>query len=126
MNSEHANDILRKVNDMLEESKKNNDLRVKDLKTILEGLPDDMLVVIPVVDEEYVNKLYGFRRVRTVGIIEHEEEDVCDRKVLCLNGACDGADIADQVVYSDRGVLVTTVLYAYSKYDGPVNKPVNN
>ena len=103
-----------------------NDLRVKDLKTILEGLPDDMLVVIPAVDEDYVNKLYGFRRVRTVGILEDEFEEERDRKVLCINGACDGADIADQVHYSGRDVSVTTVLYAYSKYDGPVNEPVNN
>lgn len=107
-------------------SSSHNDLRVKDLKTILEGLPDDMLVVIPVVDEDYVNKLHGFRRVRTVGIIEDEYEEERDRKVLCVNGACDGADIADQVNYSGRDVSVTTVLYAYSKYDGPVNEPVNN
>ena len=104
----------------------NNDLRVKDLKTILDGLPDDMLVVIPAVDEDDVNKMYGFRRVRTVGILEDEDEDVRDRKVLCINGASNGADIADQVRYSGRDVVATTVLYAYSKYDGPVNESVNN
>lgn len=104
----------------------NNDLRVRDLKTILESLPDDMLVVIPAVDEDYVNKLYGFRRARTVGILENEDEEERDRKVLCINGACDGADIADQVRYSGRDVSAITVLYAYSKYDGPVNEPVNN
>ena len=102
----------------------NNDLRVKDLKTILEKLPDDMLVIIPVMDADDVNNIDGFRRVRTVGILVDEYEDVCDRKVLCLNGAANGADIADQIRYSGRGVSVETVLYAYSKYDGPVEESV--
>lgn len=101
-----------------------NDLRVKDLKTILEKLPDDMLIIIPVVDENDVNNINGFRRARTVGIIEDEYEDDRDRKVLCINGAANGADIADQVHFSGRDVSVTTVLYAYSKYDGPVIEPV--
>lgn len=99
-----------------------NDLRVKDLKIILERLPDDMLVVIPVVDEEDVNQLYGFRKVRTAGILECESEK--DRKVVCLNGATNGMDIADQVKFSDRDVSVSMILYGYSKYDGPVMEPV--
>lgn len=102
-----------------------NDLRVKDLKTILKKLPDDMLIIIPVVDENDVNNIDGFRRARTVGIIEDEYEDDRDRKVLCINGAANGADIADQVQFSGRDVSVTTVLYAYSKYDGPVIEPVH-
>ncbi len=97
-----------------------NDLRVKDLKAILEGLPDDMLVIIPVVDEDNVNRMCGFRKVRTAGILEDEDEDENDQRVLCLNGAKDGADIADQVHFSGRDVSVTAVLYGYSKYDGPV------
>lgn len=101
-----------------------NDLRVKDLKTILEKLPDDMLVVIPVVDVDDVNDISGFRRVRTAGILVNEYEEICDRKVLCLNGATNGADIADQIHFSDRDVSVETVLYGYSKYDGPVEEPV--
>ena len=103
-----------------------NDLRVKDLKTILDGLPDEMMIVIPVVDEDDVNKIYGFRRVRTVGILEDQYEEECDKKVLCINGAASGADIADQVYFSGRDVSMTNILYGYSKYDGPVNEPVNN
>ena len=53
-----------------------NDLRVKDLRIILEGLPDDMLIIIPVVDENDVNHIYGFRKVRTAGILEDEYEDL--------------------------------------------------
>lgn len=102
----------------------NNDLRVKDLKTILEGLPDDMLIIIPIMDEDDVNRIYGFRKVRTVGILEDEYEDDRDRKALCLNGAANGADIADQIDFSGRDVSVKTILYAYSKYDGPVVEPV--
>ena len=102
-----------------------NDLRVKDLKTILERLPDDMLVIIPVVDENDVNHIDGFRKVRTVGILECEHENDRDRRALCLNGATNGADIVDQVCYSGLDVSATTVLYGYSKYDGPVEEPVN-
>ncbi len=102
----------------------NNDLRVKDLKTILEKLPDDMLIVIPVIDANDVNNIDGFRKVRTAGILVSETEDFCDRKVLCLNGAANGADIADQVHFSDIEVSVETILYGYSKYDGPVEESV--
>lgn len=101
-----------------------NDLRVKDLKTILDGLPEDMLVIIPVVDEDYVNTIRGFRNVRTVGILECLDEEPNERRALCLNGAKDGADIADQVRFSGCDVSALTVLYAYSKYDGPVVEPV--
>lgn len=102
----------------------NNDLRVKDLKTILEKLSDDMLIIIPVVDVYDVNNINGFRRVRTAGILVSENEDPHDRKVLCLNGAVNGADIADQIHFSDCDVSVETILYGYSKYDGPVEELV--
>lgn len=101
-----------------------NDLRVKDLKVILDKLPDDMLVIIPVVDEDDVNEIFGFRKVRTVGILESMHEQESDRKVLCLNGATAGADIADQIDMSDLEVSALTVLYGYSKYDGPVEESV--
>ena len=102
-----------------------NDLRVKDLKTILEKLPDDMMIVIPVIDAIDVNNIDGFRKVRTAGVLVDDYTiEPCDRKVLCLNGAAHGADIADQVRESGLEVSVETVLYAYSKYDGPVEEPV--
>lgn len=97
-----------------------NNMRVKDLKAILEGLPDDMLVIIPVVDEEDVNHIFGFRKVRTAGILEDEDEAEGERKVLCINGACDDLDISHQVHISGRDVSVTEVLYGQSVRDEEV------
>lgn len=89
---------------------KYQDMRVKDLKHILEQLPDDMAVIIPVIDEKDANHIYGFRYVRTAGVLISEGEQ--DREVLCLNAAADGQDIADQVYFSGRDVGVKNVLFA--------------
>lgn len=89
------------------------DMRVKDLKQILEQLPDDMLVIIPVIDEESVNTIYGFRKVRTAGVLTCEAEE--DREVLCLNAAYDDQDIADQVYFSGRDVDAVRVLFGESE-----------
>lgn len=91
-------------------------LSVKDLRTILEELPDSMFVVIPVVEEDNVNHILGFRKVATAGVLESEFEAEDERKVLCINGASDDQDIADQVHFSGRDVSVTTVLYGNSKH----------
>ena len=93
----------------------NINMRVKDLKHILEQLPDDMAVIIPIIDEEDANHIYGFRHVRTAGVLISEGEQ--DREVICLNAAADGQDIADQVYFSNRDVGVKEVLFGYSKYD---------
>lgn len=98
----------------MKEKKTNEFLTVGGLKTILEELPDEMFVVIPVVDEDDVNRMLGFRKVRTAGILECEFETENEKKVLCVNGASDGYDIADQVHFSGRDVSVTTVLYGKS------------
>ena len=90
-------------------------MRVKDLKHILEQLPDDMAVIIPVIDEEDANYIYGFRHVRTAGILISDGEQ--DREVLCLNAAADRQDIADQVYFSGRDVGVKNILFGVSKYD---------
>lgn len=87
------------------------DLTIKDLKSVVEKLPDDMLVVIPVVDEEDVNQIYGFRRVRTAGILVCNE----DEDALCLNGATPGIDISDQVTFSGRDVGVKEVFNNWRK-----------
>lgn len=84
-------------------------MRVKDLKSIINDLPDDMLIVIPVVDEDDVNHIYGFRKVRVAGVLVCEGED--DREVFCLNGATDEKDISDQIHNSGRDVGVKSVLY---------------
>lgn len=92
----------------------NDYLTVGDLKMILKELPDEMFVVIPVIDEDDVNHLLGFRKVKTAGVLENENEAENEQKVLCVNGASDGYDIADQVYFSGRDVSVTTVLYGKS------------
>ena len=87
-------------------------MTVKDLKEILNECPDDMPVIIPVIDEEDANHIYGFRHVRTVGILTSDgEEDAC-----CLNAAADEQDIADQVRFSGRDVGVKSILFGMSKY----------
>ena len=94
----------------------NDFMRVGELKEILKNLPDDMLIVIPVVDEDNVNSIYGFRKVRTAGILTCEYECEDEREVFCLNGTMDGMDLADQVYFSGRDVDVTKVLYGESTY----------
>ena len=91
---------------------KNKDLRIKDLKNIINDLPDDMIVVIPVVDEDDVNHIYGFRKVRTAGILVCEWED--EQKALCLNGSAKSCDISVQIHGSgkDCEIVVERVLYA--------------
>ena len=90
-------------------------MRIGDLKTVLRDLPDEMLVVIPVVDEDDVNQISGFRKVRTAGILGCQTES--EQEVLCLNGAADGQDIADQIHFSGQDVDVLNILYGKSKYD---------
>ena len=91
----------------------------KDLKKILNDLPDDMPIVIPVIDGCDVNHIYGFRYVRTAGELISDGER--DREVLCLNAAADGQDIADQVHFSGTDVSVNKILFGISKYDKKEN-----
>lgn len=84
-------------------------MTIGELKEIIKDLDDEMLMVIPVVDEEDVNHIYGFRKVRTAGILHCEAEE--HSEVLCLNGATGEKDIADQVYFSGRDVDVVDVLY---------------
>ena len=84
-------------------------MNVADLKAILETLPGEMKIVIPVVDEDDVNRIFGFRMVRTAGILFCETEE--HSEVLCLNGATKDKDIADQVAESGKDVDVKEVLY---------------
>lgn len=99
------------------------DMRVKDLKNIINDLPDDMIIVIPVIDEEDANHIYGFRKVRTAGVLVDEYEDESEKEVLCLNAAADEQDIADQVHFSGRDVSVKDILFGTSKYgNGTWNK----
>lgn len=94
-------------------TKSYKDMKVKDLKEIIKDLPDEMLVIIPVIDEDDANRIYGFRKVRTAGILNCEGEE--DRDAFCLNAAAGGQDIADQVHFSGKDVAVEEVLYGESK-----------
>ena len=93
------------------------DMKIKDLKNIIDKLPDDMLVVIPVIDEDDANHIYGFRKVRTAGILVDEYSDDSEKEVLCLNAAANEQDIADQVHFSGRDVGVKDILFGTSKYN---------
>lgn len=91
-------------------------MRVADLKAILTELPDDMLVVIPAVDEEDVNHILGFVKILTAGILKCDREECSE--VFCMNGATDGFDISDQIRYSRRDISVTELLYGdFTKED---------
>ena len=96
------------------------DMRIKDLKDIINNLPDDMIVVMPVIDEDDANYIYGFRKVRTAGVLVCEGEE--DREALCLNAAADDHDIADQVHFSGKDVSVKDILFGNSKFDEILRK----
>ena len=63
---------------------------VRDLMDCLEGLPDDMDVIVTVVTEDNGNNILGFRHVRTVGILENPYEE---KPALCLAPSEGGADM---------------------------------
>lgn len=89
-------------------------LTISELKKMVADLPDDMPVVIPVIDENNGNRIFGFRFVRTAGLLFCQAEEF--QKVLCLNAASDEMDIADQVFTSGRDVDATEVLFGNSKH----------
>ena len=92
-------------------------MRITDLKNIISDLPDDMLVIIPVVDEDNVNDILGFRIARTAGVLTCSGEK--DREAFCINGAepTRTYDIADQVYSSGKDVGVERVLFGDSIHD---------
>ena len=89
-------------------------MRIKDLKNIISELPDEMLVIIPVVNEDNVNDILGFRIARTAGVLTCSGEK--DREAFCINGAepTRTYDIADQVCSSGKDVGVERVLFGDS------------
>ena len=84
-------------------------LTISELKKIVADLPDDMPVIIPVIDEDDCNQIFGFRFVRTAGLLSRESEKY--DTVLCLNAAADDHDIADQVRFSGIDVSVEKILF---------------
>lgn len=91
--------------------------KLSGIKDILGKLPDDMLIVMPVIDEDDANHIYGFRKIRTAGILVDDYETEDDKEVLCVNAAADDNDIADQVHFSGKEVSVKSILFGYSKYE---------
>lgn len=86
----------------------NINMTVKDLKCILQDLPDDMAIVIPVISEDDCNQIFGFRHVRTAGVLFCEFETNYPR-VLALNGAAGPTSIEEQV--KDRDVVCEKILF---------------
>lgn len=72
-----------------------------------------MKIVIPVVDEGDVNHIFGFRKVRTAGVLRCESEQ--ETEVFCMNGATAGQDLDDQVRSSGKDVDTVKVLYGKGK-----------
>ena len=78
----------------MSESKPTYNMTVGDLKDRLKDLPDDMEIIIPYSEDiKDVDRIDGFRHVRTAGILESPYEK---EQALCLNAA-DGMDINHQV-----------------------------
>ena len=117
MDNESITKLIKPGHEIINEYK---NTRVKDLKHILEQLPDDMAIIIPVIDEEDANHIYGFRHVRTAGILISEGEQ--DGEVLSLNAAADMKDIADQVHFSGRDVGVKKILFGCRAGNEMLNK----
>lgn len=64
---------------------------VRDLRECLDGLPNDMDVIIPVFNEDdNNNNILGFRHIRAVGILENRYEE---KPALCLASSEGGADM---------------------------------
>ena len=86
---------------------KNVNMTVKDLRKILRGLPSDMAVVMPVISEDDCNYIFGFRHIRTAGILYSEYEPKYSR-VLAVNAARD-SDISEQI--KNRDAVCEKVLF---------------
>lgn len=83
-------------------------MKAKDLKRILVDIPDDMDVIIPISNEDNANYIFGFRHVRTAGILENRYED---SPALCLS-ASEGIDISTQItIHNDGMTTCTKVLF---------------
>ena len=96
-------------------------MTIAELKRLISDLPVNMPVIIPVIDEDDCNRIFGFRFVRTAGLLSSEGEEC--RTVLCLNAA-DEEDIADQVHFSGKDVSVEKILFGQSKYDQEKEKDI--
>jgi len=95
-------------------------IKVRDLKAILNKCHDDMDVVIPSIDASNVNHLQSFYHARTVGILYNGTEE--SQHVLCINTSTNwDVDLSDQISQSNRkNIVCERVLYPadYHPNDG--------
>lgn len=82
-------------------------MTVKILKLVLKYLPDDMDVIIPVVSEDDANYIYGFRHVRTAGVLHTMGE----LDALCINTADNGLDISTQLNNGHSDIICKKLLF---------------
>lgn len=87
----------------------NKNMTIKDLKKVIENIPEYYPVIIPVIDEDDSNSILAFRYIRTAGILTDNSQE--DDAVLCLNTSTDDADISTQIEQSGKEVGVEKVLY---------------
>ena len=74
------------------------DMKVRDLKIILNRIEDDdMDIIIPVLDPEDTLRIHGFRHVRTAGILSNKFEE---KEALCLSAPGHGKDMFSQLDYN--------------------------
>jgi len=83
-------------------------MTVKDLRDILKELPDDMDVIIPVVDEDDANYIVSFRHVRTAGILKHH---YVPEPALCISTSADGVDMHTLIKLFNGDVTCEKVLF---------------
>ena len=81
---------------------------VRDLKDCLEGLPDDMDVIIALCDERDANVILGYRHIRTIGILENKYEE---KPALCLAASHDGADMYTLMGLNKSDTSVVKMLF---------------
>lgn len=90
-------ELRKTTKDPLDNYERGMNVNVRDLRDCLEGLPDDMDVIIPVFDEHDENIIVGFRHMRTVGLLENQYEP---KLALCLATARNGADMYSLMNYN--------------------------
>ena len=66
-------------------------LTVKELKELLDGVPDNYPVIIPCVDLENADNICGFRYVRKIGVL-HCNSEYDDPNVFYLGTATSNSD----------------------------------
>lgn len=82
-------------------------LTIEKLRQIIEDLPDDMEVIVPVPCFDDANQISGFRYVRTAGIVSCYFE-----KVLCLAGSTKEKKLDDLVAtYEGEATTCPQVLF---------------